>query len=73
MNTYIINETNGLLVNPNSAEDIAQKTISILLDSALKESTRKNARNSVEQFDSKRLSKKESDFYLRILENAQDL
>ncbi|MCD4666765.1 glycosyltransferase family 4 protein [archaeon] len=62
MNIYTINDYNGLLVNPNFPEDIAQKMIKALTDRKLYEILRSNSRESVNAFDIKELKKLEAKF-----------
>jgi glycosyltransferase involved in cell wall biosynthesis len=67
MKDYIIEGFNGKLVNPNSSDSIANGIIEILSNKDLLSKLRKNARKSVEQFDSKELQRREAYLYKETL------
>ena len=66
MNSYVFDKFNGLLVNPDSPEDIAKKIIIALTDNELYSTLKSNARPSVIKFDINKVKKQEADFYKRI-------
>ncbi len=67
MNDYIKNKYNGLLANPESSEDIAEKIYEILTNNSLYEKLQSNARKSVEKFDIRKLKKQEARLYKKLL------
>jgi len=67
LNSYVIDNYNGLLVNPESHTDIAGKTISLLSVPGLKEKLKRNARLSIIKFDSVKQQKREVEIYMELL------
>ena len=66
MNSYVKDGFNGLLVNPNSSNDIAKKTLELLTSHELYSRLRLNARPSIKRFDSKELEKREAELYFEL-------
>ena len=67
MNEYLFHGYNGLLADPRSPEDIAEKTKTALTDKDNYRNMKNNARESVKKFDKRVLSKKEAKLYKEVL------
>lgn len=67
MSQIVINNFNGLNVDSESPEDIAEKIILLLTNRSLYEKLKSNTRESVRKFDLKKISKKKAEFYKQML------
>jgi glycosyltransferase involved in cell wall biosynthesis len=67
MNQIVTNDFNGLNVDSESPEDIAEKTILLLTNKSLYEKLKSNTRESVRKFDLEEISKKKVEFYKQML------
>lgn len=67
MTEYVEDNYNGLLVDPNSSKDIAEKIYKILTNKSLHEKLRLNARESVKKFDIRKLKRQEAQLYYEML------
>lgn len=73
MNEYIKHGENGLLVKDYENPQALAETIKAACnDKQLRESLKKNTRNSVERFEKSRIDKLEADYYGRVLIMAQN-